>query len=99
MAEVSLAFFFKLPMVGMAMSMRIRMMAMTISSSISVKPLDCLPSGAPRRPRQSENLRFMEFQCLLERAGDAQPIRQNATSYRRGREMERSEKEGTGNRE
>src|SRR5271157_5098634 len=95
-AESWVALFFRLPTVGIAISIRMAMMAITISNSISVKPLGFLPSlvnggdCAPRRPRQNENLRFMGFQCLVEQAGRRQPIRQNATTYRRGREMGRS---------
>ena len=40
MAETSLACFFKLPIVGIAINIKIKIMAITISSSISVKPLD-----------------------------------------------------------
>src|SRR5579871_1812877 len=38
-ADISLAFFFRLPTVGMAMSIRMAMIAITISNSIRVKPL------------------------------------------------------------
>src|ERR1035438_8769239 len=94
MADKSLAFFFRLPTVGMAISIRMAMMAMTISNSISVKPLGGLQPGidlgfcASRQPRQNEILRFMEFHRLVEQAGAIGPIRENATTYRRGREME-----------
>ena len=66
-AEVSFACFFMFPMVGIAMSMRMRMMEMTISSSISVKPFCRVESDARRLPLQGGNLRFMGFQCLVER--------------------------------
>src|ERR1017187_5994955 len=99
-AEVSLALFFITPMVGMAMSMRMRMMAITINSSINVKPLGrrCvrLSRGRlwePLRPFESEDLRFMGFLCLVEQAGGSRPIRENATTYRREREMRRSKRQ------
>src|ERR1017187_5401315 len=77
------------------------MMPITISNSMSVKPLDssrppvdlescARESCPPRQPVQNEILLFMESQCLVERAGRARPIRQNATTYGRGREMGRS---------
>src|ERR1039457_70461 len=87
-------------MVGMAMSIRIRMMAITISNSISVKPLGRLGEMlerdsvlVPRWPNRSINVRFMGFQCLVEQAGGSRPFRQNATTYRREREIGRSEKQ------
>src|ERR1019366_996853 len=103
MAEVSLPFFVRLPMVGMAMSIRMRMMAMTMSNSISVKPSGCrcvrLSWGRlwePMRSVESEDLRFMGFLCLVEQAGGSRPIRENATTYRREREMGRSKEQGSG---
>ena len=47
----------------------------------------------PLRSVESEDLRFMGFQCLVEQAGGSRPIRQNATTYRREREMGRSERD------
>src|ERR1035438_10257008 len=83
------------------------MMPITISNSMSVKPLDssrppvdlepCAREPCPpRRTVQNEILLFMEFQRLVERAGAASPIRQNATTYGRGREMGRSKSRDQG---
>src|SRR6185312_4522862 len=72
MADKSLARFFSVPKVGIAISIRIRMMAMTISSSINVKPLGgveplgCLWRGT-RRSGKRKALRFMGFPVPRER--------------------------------
>ena len=66
-AESRLPFFLKLPMVGIARSIRIKMIAMTISNSIKVKPL----GGMGRRERLADSfqfLRFIRFQFLCERS-------------------------------
>src|SRR5579862_246016 len=60
-AERSLAFFFRLPTVGMAISIRIAMIAITISNSIRVKPL----ARAWRPARQRETLLFMGCTALV----------------------------------
>src|ERR1700746_2987950 len=58
-AERSLAFFLRLPTVGMAMSIRMAMMAITISNSIRVKPL----VRARRRMCQRELVLFIGMCC------------------------------------
>jgi hypothetical protein len=84
-------------MLEIASMARMVMIAITMSNSISVKPLgrgrvrlgqDRLLE--PRRAVESEDVRFMGFQCLVEQAGGSRPIRENATTYRREREMGRS---------
>ncbi len=74
-ADRSLAFFVKLPTVGIAINMRIAMMAMTMSNSISVKPLgsvvrrlfaSTLFKESRNAPRQNEKFNFIGFQCLAE---------------------------------
>ncbi len=85
----------------MPIIIRMAMMAITISNSINVKPfadrattpgsVRCLP----RLPRPFKNVRFMGFQCLVVRVQSIEPIRQNATTDGREREMERSEKQWT----
>lgn len=66
-AEVSLAFFFRLPMVGIAMSMRMRMMAITISSSIKVKPLGSMELRFARQWNEKKDLRFMRLPRRIEK--------------------------------
>src|SRR5580698_9824261 len=100
-AEVSLACFFITPMVGIAISIRIRMIAMTISSSINVKPLGGVkPFGALNvplwvpcaRPRRPKILQSMDFRRLImEQAEGFRPVRENATTLRRRGQSGRSE--------
>src|ERR1700756_1409921 len=78
-ADVSLAYRVMLPMVGMAMSMRMAMIAMTISSSISVKPL------AARREefrpwKEKKFVRFIALRALQEAGRYGGPSEKNPTT-------------------
>jgi hypothetical protein len=78
-ADSRLALFFKLPTVGMAISIRMAMMAMTMSNSISVKPLTKgelfgLERCERWRVGTNRNLQFMDFHCLMEQAGVPGPF-------------------------
>ena len=61
-----------MPIVGMAISIRMRMMAMTISSSIRVKAIGRMTERRARLRRESENLQFMGFLSLVEQAAQKQ---------------------------
>src|ERR1700751_5069819 len=93
-AERSLAFFLRLPTVGMAISIRMAMIAITISNSIKVKPLVRLRrrpgNGRPafRGAQQREFLVFMGLTALVGASVRTERIRQNATTDRRAWEME-----------
>src|SRR6266567_4043092 len=83
-AEVSLAYRVMFPIVGMAMSMRMAMMAITISNSISVKPLGCTGRRASQRPRLKIVVLFIGSKALNGQA-DPAATRPNRTTYRRTR--------------
>src|ERR1039458_8538503 len=59
-ADISWAYLNSFGAFGMASTVRMVMMAITISNSISVKPLGC----RKRRVRQFEFVRFIRFQFL-----------------------------------
>jgi len=88
-ADNSLARIFIEPMVFIAISIRIRMTAITISSSINVKPLGATVRRA-RWQSAGKVLRFIAIPVPLEQARSSRPFRENATTYRREREMKRS---------
>src|ERR1035437_4403697 len=68
-AEILLPFMRKEPTVGIASSVRITMIDMTISNSIKVKPL----GGELRRVRYFGFLQFITFQFLSERPKSSAP--------------------------
>src|ERR1035437_4857924 len=83
--------------VGMASSIRMVMMAMTMSNSIKVKPLGSLA----RRVRDFDFLRFMRFPFLCERptiSGPSEKILQRMDAKGKWGARKRRE-QGSGNRD
>ena len=90
MAESSLARFFRLPTVGMAISIRMAMMAMTMSNSISVKPLAQDRRRALRDVRQRQIMLFMGLRALVERRVDEPSDKMVQRMDAEGKEPKRS---------